>query len=92
MDNKAMTFKTKQKKSQSKLFHAIENGDFGDLDLPTGELDKSTSLVDQFVSVLMSQNPQRRIRTSTFRPSYRSSGTKIDQSRLRRNVNALWIA
>lgn len=37
LDSKAMTFKHKQTKSQSKLFHAIENGDFGDLDLPTGQ-------------------------------------------------------
>ena len=36
LDSKAMTFKNRQKKSQSKLFHAIENGDFGDLELPTG--------------------------------------------------------
>lgn len=41
-----MTFKNKKAKSQSKLFHAIENGNFDDLDLPTG-----SSIVHQSVII-----------------------------------------
>lgn len=44
LNSKASTFKNKNKKGQSDLFHAIENGNFDDLDLPTGTPSRTSTL------------------------------------------------